>query len=36
MEVIEDIDIATLDPKHVLPNMADPSQPGIWFPVGYR
>jgi hypothetical protein len=32
---VEDVDIATLDRGHVIPNMSDPDQPGIWFPLGY-
>lgn len=34
-EVIEDVDVSTLDPGHVLPNMAPPGLRGIWFPLGY-
>lgn len=30
-----DISIGDLDPKHVVPNMRDPSKRGIWFPAGY-
>jgi hypothetical protein len=26
----------TLDPGHVLPNMAAPSRRGIWFPIGFE
>jgi len=33
-EVTEDVDVETLDPRHVLPNMGDPSRYGIWFPQG--
>ena len=33
--VIEDVDIQTLDPGHVLPNMGMPSERGVWFP-NYR
>jgi hypothetical protein len=32
--VTEDVDVATLDEGHVLPNMGDPSSRGIWFPAG--
>ena len=31
-EVIEDIDISTLDDKHVRPNMGNPVVRGVWFP----
>lgn len=34
--VIEDIDVSTLDPGHVRPNMGSPVAPGIWFPMGYQ
>ncbi len=30
--VIEDVDIATLDEGHVIPNMGAPSERGVWFP----
>jgi hypothetical protein len=33
---IEDVKISDLDTKHVLPNMGDCSQRGIWFPMGYE
>lgn len=33
---IEDIDVSTLDPDHVLPNMGSPDIRGIWFPKGYQ
>lgn len=32
--VIEDVDISTLDEKHVRPNLGVPSQRGVWFPLG--
>jgi hypothetical protein len=35
LEVKENIDIAMLDPNHVLPNMDDPTVRGVWFPKGY-
>lgn len=35
-EVIEDVDVATLDKNHVIPNMEAPVIRGIWFPKGYR
>jgi hypothetical protein len=31
-EVIEDVDVRTLDQGHVLPNMGDPSVRGVWYP----
>lgn len=33
--LIEDVDISTLDHGHVTPNMATPTNHGIWFPKGY-
>jgi hypothetical protein len=33
--VIEDVDISTLDQKHVVPNMEPPVWRGVWFPKGY-
>jgi hypothetical protein len=33
--VAEDVDIRTLDQKHVIPNMEPPIWRGIWFPKGY-
>ncbi len=35
LSVIEDVDLASLDQKHVIPNIADPGRPGVWFP-GYN
>lgn len=32
--VIEDVDVATLDEGHVLPNVGDVSVRGVWFPRG--
>ncbi len=32
-EVLEDIDISTLDEAHVRPNMGIPSNRGVWFPL---
>jgi hypothetical protein len=34
-DVIEDVDISTLDPGHVIPNMEVPVFRGVWFPKGY-
>jgi len=33
---IENVDISTLDEKHVLVNMGLPNIRGIWFPAGYQ
>jgi hypothetical protein len=30
-----DVDIPTLDPGHILPNMESPNWRGIWYPRGY-
>lgn len=32
LEVIADVDVSTLDQGHVIPNMAAPSNRGVWFP----
>jgi hypothetical protein len=32
---IEDIAMSELDTNHVLPNIGNPSQTGVWFPLGY-
>ena len=32
-EVTEDVDVSTLDPGHVLPNMRPPVARGVWFPM---
>ncbi|MEE4209717.1 MAG: hypothetical protein V2I43_10660 [Parvularcula sp.] len=34
--VVENIDISTLDPGHVLPNMGLTIRRGVWFPLGYE
>lgn len=34
-DVVEEIDISTLDEAHVIPNMGDVTVRGIWFPLGY-
>jgi hypothetical protein len=31
-EVIENVDVRTLDQGHVIPNMGPPNLRGIWFP----
>ncbi len=33
-DVIEDVDLQTLDARHVIPNMAPAVWPGVWFPAG--
>ena len=35
-KIVENIDISTLDPDHILPNMAPPNRRGVWFPQGYE
>jgi hypothetical protein len=35
-EVIEDIDLTTLDAKHILPNTGIPVARGVWFPLGWE
>lgn len=32
-EIVEDIDVSTLDEAHVRPNMGIPSNRGVWFPL---
>jgi hypothetical protein len=32
VEIIQDIDVRTLDEGHVRPNMGAPSNRGVWFP----
>ena len=32
LEVVVDVDVSTLDQTHVIPNMAAPSNRGVWFP----
>ncbi len=34
LRVVEDVDVGSLD-DHVRPNMGDPTQRGVWFPLGY-
>jgi len=34
--MVENIDLATLDAGHVLPNISPPNVRGIWFPMGYN
>jgi len=35
-QVIEDVDVSTLDQNHVIPNMSPPNIRGIWFPQEYN
>ena len=32
LDVVEDVDIRTLDQRHVVPNMGAVNFPGVWFP----
>ncbi len=34
-EVIEDVDVSSLDQKHIAPNMEPPIWRGIWYPRGF-
>lgn len=36
LEFNEDVDISSLDQRHIVPNMEDPTLRGIWFPRGCR
>jgi len=33
--IVADVDVSTLDPSHILPNMEPPNRRGIWFPRGF-
>ena len=33
--VVSDVDVRTLDQKHVLPNMEAPVWPGVWYPKSF-
>ena len=35
LNVVENVDVETLDRGHVLPNLGDVAARGIWFPLGY-
>jgi hypothetical protein len=35
VQVVENVDVSTLDQKHVLPNIGDVTVRGVWFPLGY-
>ena len=34
-KAIEDVDIKSLDQRHVIPNMGVVTWRGVWFPLGY-
>ena len=34
-DVVENVDISTLDKAHVLSNMGNISVRGVWYPLGY-
>lgn len=39
VEVTVDVDVSTLDPTHILPNIGPPACRGVWFPclnIGWR
>jgi len=36
VKMIEDVDVATLDGNHLLPNMGLPLIRGVWFPLGFN
>jgi hypothetical protein len=36
VEVIEDVDVRTLDQGHVIPKMGVVVERGVWFPRGYQ
>ena len=33
--IVENVDVSSLDPGHVLPNLLPPNERGVWFPQGY-
>jgi hypothetical protein len=33
---VEDVDVSTLDQKHVLPNLGQVVKRGVWFPLGFE
>jgi hypothetical protein len=35
VQCTENIDVSTLDPRHILPNIGDVTVRGIWFPRGF-
>ncbi|KAA0695639.1 hypothetical protein DTW90_21920 [Neorhizobium sp. P12A] len=34
-EVVEDVDVSTLDQNHVIPNIEAPIWRGVWYPKGF-
>jgi homoserine kinase len=32
VDVVPDVDVSTLDPRHVLPNMGPSAVRGVWYP----
>ncbi|MCP3097663.1 hypothetical protein LZ198_02100 [Myxococcus sp. K15C18031901] len=35
LRLVEDVDVSTLDAGHVLPNLGDVRERGVWFPRGH-
>ena len=35
-DMVEDVDVSTLDANHVLPNMGITLKRGVWFPQGFE
>ncbi len=33
---VEDVSISDLDKKHILPNVGNSAERGVWFPLGYQ
>jgi hypothetical protein len=33
--LVPDIDLSTLDARHIRPNMGNPAVRGVWFPSGF-
>jgi hypothetical protein len=33
--MIQDVDVSRIDEQHVLPNMGNVLERGIWFPLGF-
>ena len=34
VQVLENVDVSTLDQRHVAPNLGDVTVRGVWFPLG--
>ena len=34
--VVENVDVSQLDQAHIRPNMGNPAERGIWYPLGYN